>query len=150
MLFYIIGLGLAYYYSKYYLPNTSNSKGIPKLDFTYKPFIYKGMIIIPFSDYKAIHLHHWIIYLFLIFILSYLYEIIIGICIGLTIQGLLYKDRFEFIVKNPYTNNKEQNKDSSKDTINNSNDKLSMVEVNQQEIFNGIYYLGKLFKSKKE
>ena len=143
MLFYIFGLGLAYYYSKYYLANTSKTEGIPKLDFTYHPIIYKGMIIIPFSNQKAIHLHHWIIYLFLIFILSYLYEIIIGICIGLTIQELFSKDRFEFIVKNPYKN-KEENKDNS------INNKLSIIKINQQEIFSGIYYFRNLFKSKKE
>ena len=62
------------------------------------------MIFIPINKKIAFHLHHWIIYLFII-LLSFIIDvhiIIIGFSVGLTLQGLLYKDSFDFIVKNPY------------------------------------------------
>ena len=90
MYFFLIGLMLSYFYSKFILPsNTGN-----------KPF----MMIIPFNKDKAVHVHHWLIYLF-IFIIGLILElpkIIIGFCLGLFIQGLNYDDKFNFIQKNPY------------------------------------------------
>ena len=62
------------------------------------------MIFIPINKTKALHIHHWLLYL-LISILGFYFEIpkiIIGFCLGLFIQGLNYDDKFSFIQKNPY------------------------------------------------
>ena len=62
------------------------------------------MLIIPYNNTKAIHIHHWV--LSLLFCISGIFfdipKIFTGFSIGLLIQGLTYKDRFRFIRKNPY------------------------------------------------
>ena len=102
MYFFLIGLMLSYFYSKFILPSNTGNK--PFISPTIYPILYQGMMIIPFNKDKAVHVHHWLIYLF-IFIIGLILElpkIIIGFCLGLFIQGLNYDDKFSFIKKNPY------------------------------------------------
>ena len=83
-----------------------NSGECPKIETTIYPIFYKGMIIIPYNNTKAIHIHHWLVFLF-IFIFNLIFQhiqIISGFCIVLVIQGLSYNDRFNFICNNPYSN----------------------------------------------
>ena len=76
------------------------------IDITIYPLLYNGIIIVPINKKKATHVHHWIIFLFIL-ILSFFInipEIIIGFSLFLFIQGICYNDRFEIITKNPYSN----------------------------------------------
>ena len=98
----LVGFLLAVLYSYFILPKKEKSN--PKINITFFPIMYNGMIMIPISKEKSFHIHHWIIY-FLIFILSFFVnipEIIIGFSIGLFLQGLSYNDSFRFIVNNPF------------------------------------------------
>ncbi len=62
------------------------------------------MIIIPYNNKFAIHIHHWLIYSFILLLNIYIYipDIIRGFAFILTVQGLYYDDCFEFITYNPY------------------------------------------------
>ena len=62
------------------------------------------MLIIPYNKINALHLHHWVIYLFICIISIFINvpKIINGFSLGLFIQGIMYKDRLNFICKNPY------------------------------------------------
>jgi hypothetical protein len=97
---FIIGLGLALLYSIYGLP--SKEGGIPVLSTTIEPFLYKGMIIIPYNNKHAIHIHHWIIYGILLLILPSHFVCTWYFCFGMVIQGLTYNDRLSLLVSNPY------------------------------------------------
>jgi hypothetical protein len=105
MLHTIIGLFISNIYSYYVLPKNENSD--PNIKPTLYPIIYNGMIIIPFNKYNAIHIHHWSIYMLICILSFYIYipNIIFGFSIGLSIQGLMYSDRFKFICRNPYYTN---------------------------------------------
>ena len=98
----IIGLLLSGIYSYLVLPK--KEKGHPRISPTLYPLIFKGMIMIPISKEKCFHMHHWIINLFIFFISLFIYipKLIIGFSLGLFLQGLSYKDRFHFIINNPY------------------------------------------------
>ena len=100
MFFY--GLFFSIIYSYLFLPKKSRDN--PSILFTFKPIIFNSMIIIPINNNFAFHLHHWVIYSFII-LLSFFIKIpiiIIGFSYGLTLQGLSYYDCFNFIVDNPY------------------------------------------------
>ena len=108
---FVYGLLISLIYIYIILPR--NEGGIPKFSPTIKPFVYMGMIIIKLTNEYAIHIHHWIICLILIFVIfnlnikKYKYiskykNGIIGFLTGLTIQGLTYKDRFNILIRNPY------------------------------------------------
>lgn len=97
-----VGLFASFVYSVLILPNSEGSE--PKIKPTVYPLVYRGMIIIPYSNVNAIHLHHWIWY-FSIYVISlfvYIPHIVIGFSIGLFIQGIRYKDSLNLICKNPY------------------------------------------------
>ena len=98
---FIIGLVLSVIYSKIVLPTKEGN--FPKIKPTFYPIMYKGLIIIPFKK-KAIHLHHWIFCLILCLIYLHLKKIniIFGFSLGLLLQGLCYKDAYQFICDNPY------------------------------------------------
>ena len=98
----IIGLLLSVIYSYLVLPK--KEKEAPKISPTLYPIIFKGMMMIPISKEKCFHIHHWIINLFILIISLFIYipKIIIGFSLGLFLQGLSYKDRFHFIINNPY------------------------------------------------
>ena len=102
MLYTIIGLFISNIYSYYVLPKNENSDPIIKP--TLYPIIYNGMIIIPYNKHKAVHIHHWSIYLIICFLSLYIkmINIVFGFSLGLLLQGLTYKDRFKFICNNPY------------------------------------------------
>ena len=102
MLLFITGLLISAVYTIYILPI---HEGVaPSIKPTVYPVLYKGMVIFPYSKQKALHLHHWIIYLCVC--LSGLYldipKSILGFSFGLFIQGLTYKDSFKFVTRNPY------------------------------------------------
>ena len=99
---FIFGLASSYFYSKLVLPQNVGNE--PLINPTIYPILYRGMLIIPFNKTQAIHIHHWLVYL-LICIMGIFIEIpkiIIGFSTGLFIQGFMYQDRFNLIVKNPY------------------------------------------------
>ena len=98
----ITGLLLSIIYSYIFLPK--KEKEPPTISPTLYPIMFKGMIMLPISKKKCFHLHHWIINLFILIVSLFIYipRIIIGFSIGLFLQGLSYKDRFHFIINNPY------------------------------------------------
>lgn len=104
MLKIIIGMIIAYGYSLLFLPNKEYLE--PKINPTIYPLLYKGMFIIPYNNLYAIHLHHWVLCYIILIISLFVYipRIIIGFVIGLFIQGIIYKDCFQFICNNPYMN----------------------------------------------
>ena len=99
---YLIGGLLSFLYSLWILPKSEGN--YPKIQPTIYPIMYKGMIIIPYNKNKAIHLHHWILYLLICIasIFIKIPQIIIGFSFGLFIQGLQYNDYKTLICKNPY------------------------------------------------
>lgn len=81
------------------------AKEPPNFQLSQYPILYRGMIMIPI-DNKAIHIHHW---LFFVFVTAWLLRsnvpyrtYWIGFAMGLIVQGLLYSDCFEFIIDNPW------------------------------------------------
>ena len=102
MLFLIIGLILSKMYSYLVLPNKCNIE--PKINPSFYPIMFKGMLMFPISEKKCCHVHHWIIYLFICICSLFIYvpKLIIGFSLGLLIQGMLYEDSFTFICDNPY------------------------------------------------
>ena len=102
MILFFIGLFISSIYSLLILPDNEGSE--PTINPTIYPLLYKGMIIIPYNKVNAIHLHHWVVYFFLC-LLSLFYnipQILTGFSLGLFIQGIRYKDSFNFICSNPY------------------------------------------------
>lgn len=85
-------IGFYFMYMINYLPNLNNNT--------------KQKIILYLDD-KKYHIHHWLTLsiLLIFFILGkYLknnvfFEIILGILLGLIVEGLLFEDRFSFIVE---------------------------------------------------
>ena len=102
LLYFFIGITNSLLYSYFILPMKKNTP--PKINPTIYPIMYQGMIILPYTNKKAIHIHHWILYCIICF--SYCFYnipiIVIGFSSGLFIQGLTYNDRFSFICENPY------------------------------------------------
>jgi hypothetical protein len=98
----LLGFIVSIIFSVCFLPRKEGKE--PSISPTIYPFMYKGMIIIPISNTKALHIHHWIPYM--IICLSSLYfhipKFIFGFSFGLCIQGLIYSDWYQIICKNPY------------------------------------------------
>ena len=94
----IIGSMIAIVYAYLFLPKSEGGKaGSKKL--TFYPFMYEGKIVIPISNDEILHIHHWIIYLVLIiFIPNYVF---FGFAATMVVQGLTYRDCFDFIEKRP-------------------------------------------------
>jgi len=94
----IIGSVLAIVYAYLFLPKSEGGKaGSKKL--TFYPFMYEGKIVIPISSDEILHIHHWLIYLVLIiFIPNYIF---FGFAATMVIQGLAYRDCFDFMEKRP-------------------------------------------------
>ena len=98
----LVGLSVSCLYSRMILPKNHGEQ--PCINPTIYPFMYKGMLIVPYNGEKAIHVHHWIIY-FILCLMSLVYQIphiLVGFSFGLCIQGIQYKDRCDFICDNPY------------------------------------------------
>ncbi len=102
---FLLGTYLSLIYSYLFLPVEVNE--LPKIKLTIYPFVWQGMVIIPFSKKQAIHIHHWVIHLLLFYIINKLSlpTILSGFTFGLFIQGLSYPDHFSFIEKNPFESN---------------------------------------------
>lgn len=99
----LLGLTVSLIYCKTCLKHETNTT--PRINITVYPLLYNGMIIIPYSKHSAIHCHHYIPYLCL-FTGLYYYDVLPllqGFCLGMTFQGLLYDDCFDFFCNNPYT-----------------------------------------------
>lgn len=102
MILFFVGLFVSSVYSLWILPDNEGSE--PTVNPTIYPLLYKGMIIIPYNKVNAIHLHHWVVY-FILCLLSFFYhipQILTGFSLGLFLQGIRYKDSFNFICSNPY------------------------------------------------
>lgn len=102
MILFCVGLVVSYVYSLLILPDNEGSE--PTINPTIYPLLYKGMIIIPYNNVNAIHLHHWVVYFF-ICLLSLFFDIpriVVGFSLGLFLQGIQYKDSLNFICSNPY------------------------------------------------
>ena len=105
--FYILfGLLLSSIYSYFVLP--INSGDAPNISITLYPLMYKGMIIIPINNNIALHIHHWMVYSFILYFYSnltnYIYcnEIVYYFLLGLIFQGIMYDDYLNVITNNPY------------------------------------------------
>lgn len=98
----IYGIIISILYSYIILPGKIGDN--PKINITIYPIIKNGMLIIPFNKRNALHIHHWVIFFILCILSNFIIipKIIQGFAIGLFVQGVLYKDSFNFIVKNPY------------------------------------------------
>ena len=98
----LFGILSSVIYSYIFLPCKEGEE--PNISPTIYPFMYKGMVIIPFSNTRALHIHHWIPYM--IICLSSLYlpipKFMFGFSFGLCIQGLIYRDWYQIICDNPY------------------------------------------------
>ena len=94
----IIGSVLGIVYTFLFLPkHEGGAAGSKKL--TLYPLLYEAKIAIPFSKDEILHIHHWIIYLvLLIFIPNYIF---FGFAATMVVQGLTYRDCFDFIEKRP-------------------------------------------------
>ena len=99
---FFIGLLISYLYSNLILPN--KEKKYPNIQITIYPILYKSMIIIPYTSQQAIHIHHWIFYIFILLLNLYVNipQTINGFSFGLIIQGLSYKDYNQILCDNPY------------------------------------------------
>jgi hypothetical protein len=102
MLQFIFGLFVSFIYSFLFLPKEDGSN--PTINPTCFPIMWNGMVMIPFSSTKAIHIHHWVLYFSICIISLFLYipKMIIGFSFGLFLQGIWYKDFNVFICDNPY------------------------------------------------
>ena len=99
----VFGLILSGLYSKIFLPK--NEGEYPNfIRFTFYPFVYKGMIIIPYNKKKALHIHHWIscLTILILKLIINISDFFTGFLLGLFLQGISYSDRFKFIRANPY------------------------------------------------
>ena len=94
----LYGFLLSQIYAYFVLPKEEGQP--PRIQPTLYPILYKGMVIIPYSKNKAIHVHHWIIYF--IVCLFNIPDFFRAFFFGLYFQGLLYDDCIEFIRENPY------------------------------------------------
>ena len=97
----ICGFFASCLYSAFFLPK----KGLnPVINPTYFPIMWNGMIIIPVSSTKAIHIHHWVVYILICMLSLFVYipTFIVGFSFGLFLQGIWYEDFDVFICDNPY------------------------------------------------
>jgi len=103
MLLFGFGLLLALIYCVCMLPQTEG--GNPTIKYTLYPIVYNSMIIVPYSNSKAIHIHHWVICLtfVLLAVIIHVPTIVTGFSFGMFINGFCYTDRFSFICDNPYS-----------------------------------------------
>ena len=99
MINFTVGLILALIYSILVLPK--NVGEYPKISPTIYPFLYKGMVFIPYGK-NSLHIHHWIIAFFICLYFYNKNQYIFGFSIGLLLQGLTYNDSYKIISPNPY------------------------------------------------
>ena len=95
----ILGSLIAMMYSYVFLPKHEGEAAGSNI-LTLYPFMYEGKIIIPLSNDKVLHVHHWLIYLILVFFIQN--YIFLGFAFTMIIQGLTYRDCLNFIEERPY------------------------------------------------
>ena len=89
-----LGLSLAVLYSKLLLPRHVGGEPNIKL-----PGLSNGMVIIPVTQTKAVHIHHWMICAFVLFMIgTHLPKPVYYFLWGMMIQGLLYADSFTLVI----------------------------------------------------
>lgn len=103
-------LGIIYCYLMY----PKKEKSPTNYDFSIPYLIHKGSFVIPYSQNYAVHLHHWMLVVLILFgsqiILNklnksnkiYFESYVSSFLLILLFHGLSYKDCLSFIVKNPY------------------------------------------------
>ena len=92
---------VAFVYSALVLPGKPGKP--PKVAPTFYPILWKGMVLIPWGR-DAIHVHHWLLYGALYACIP-MPSILGGFVLGMTLQGLTYKDRFRWVERNPWRAN---------------------------------------------
>jgi len=97
----IVGLILSNIYCYNVLPRKEHED--PFIKITMWPILYRSMVIIPLNSTRAIHVHHWVLYMFILLFYGCLWEWFIGFCAGMIINGLTYADAFDFMMQNPYS-----------------------------------------------
>ena len=93
-----MGLALASVYSLLCLGRKSGSE--PTVAPTIPGLMHRGMCLVPIDHRQACHLHHWILMVPLFFMP--LPSEVHWFVIGMILQGLCYRDRFDCIKDNPY------------------------------------------------
>jgi hypothetical protein len=89
-----VGLLGAMGYSYQCLPRNVGQE--PRFRPTIWPFLQNGMVFLSWVDGKTIHVHHWLLYGMLLTCVP-LSPVPTGFVVGMCIQGLMYKDAFEFV-----------------------------------------------------
>lgn len=121
----LLGFILGLIFAAFFYPNKSGGK--PLISPTVYPFMCNGSIIIPVGSRFAFHIHHWIIFSFVLLLYFAFIEphqkmfedrkkkhffvwisIAVGFVFAMIIHGLFYKDCLHIIVENPYTNSNPQ------------------------------------------
>ena len=101
MIWFVLGAFTAFIYCYLVLPDIEYEE--PFIKITIWPVLYCSMIIIPIWKEKAIHIHHWMVYMTIILLFRpYIPEYFMGFMILMIINGLCYKYRFHIITYNPY------------------------------------------------
>lgn len=98
----IYGAFTAFVYCYIFLHD--NKEEDPYIKLTLWPFIYCSMIMIPIWNERAIHIHHWMIYLFVLVAYSKSIPLfLVGFLIVMLINNLKYEYSFNVITYNPYS-----------------------------------------------
>ena len=93
------GLLLSAAYSATCLPRRAG--GHPSVAPTVPEYMHRGSVVVAIDDKEALHVHHWILLAPLILLpLPDWLHWFVG---GMVAQGLLYSDRCDCFVPNPYT-----------------------------------------------
>ncbi len=93
----LYGILLGLIYSQFFLPKKEGKTNLKFL--TFYPIIFEGKILLPINNKQVIHIHHWVIYLIATLFIEN--NTFLGFSIVLILQGLMYKDCFQFIEKKP-------------------------------------------------
>ncbi len=103
LLWIILGMVCALAYSVFVY---SEGTGYPpKLQITFYPILYKGMIILSMTPSEAIHVHHWVLSLIVLSVIVYyrLSYFWMGFFLVMFAHGVFaFRDSLEFVVPNPY------------------------------------------------
>lgn len=73
----------------------------PALQPTLWPFLFRGMILVDLQS-TCMHIHHWMVYLYILLLLPNPWNFLGGWSGYMYIQGLLYPDAFHILQANPW------------------------------------------------
>ncbi|MHA1679853.1 MAG: hypothetical protein ACTSUE_02520 [Promethearchaeota archaeon] len=102
-----VGAGIGAAYAHFGFNGTGNP---PVIQFDIPKYIHKGRIIIEYNDKVAFHIHHWMVYFILFFIMLLLkFYAGLGFCFVMLVHGLTqFEDSFVVQVSNPWTQQHNQ------------------------------------------